>query len=241
VVCDDDPVFAAELCDAIKVHCCSLNIRLILDRAHSGDDLFALMSVHSYDIVFLDVRMPGDDGFAIAGRIRLLSGDVAIAFVTCMAEMMPRGFECMAFDYIVKPIEAKRLERALDRQFKRIGANKDEARLAVKLKGGSTVSLPLGKILYIESALHYKRVATVDKSRECLFLGKMSDLEQQLAGRFVRMHRAYLVNMSHIWMVGSKYARLDNNEEIPIGIKHSRRLNLDLEVFLGKKAIGAHL
>src|SRR5690606_8216027 len=90
----------------------------VIGEARNGREAVELIKKHAPDLVFLDIQMPGMDGFDV---VRALPQDdlPAIVFVTAFDEFAIKAFEANAVDYILKPIEDDRLKNALDRVRKR--------------------------------------------------------------------------------------------------------------------------
>ncbi len=109
IIADDEPVLAEYLARELKVLWPGLQIDGI---AHNGREALTLVRACDPDVVFLDIRMPGVDGFAVA---RALPPDVALVFVTAFEEHAVAAFERAAVDYLVKPVTRARLGETVSR------------------------------------------------------------------------------------------------------------------------------
>ena len=109
VIADDEPVLAEHLARELKLLWPQLQIDGI---ARNGREALALVRAYDPDVVFLDIRMPGIDGFAVA---RALPPDVALVFVTAFEEHAVAAFERAAVDYLVKPVTRERLGQTVSR------------------------------------------------------------------------------------------------------------------------------
>jgi DNA-binding LytR/AlgR family response regulator len=157
------------------------------------------------DVVFLDIQMPGVTGLELARRIR--SGP-AVVFVTAFDEFALRAFEVSAADYLVKPVRAVDLERALGK----IGRMRTAdllARLEAALATGPAperIASRLGdRIHFLELArvTHFvaedKLTCAVTGERSYVVDESITELEARLAPtRFFRIHRATLVNLAFV-------------------------------------------
>jgi two-component system, LytTR family, response regulator len=145
------------------------------------------------------VQMPECDGFDV---LELLGGDVppAIVFVTAHDQYALKAFETGALDYLLKPFDNRRFERALDRARERI-ANRQRTpskpdRIVVK-NTGSVVFLKVAEIDWIEAADYYACLHTGKKSY--LLRRSMTELEQDLDdASFCRIHRSAIVNLDRV-------------------------------------------
>ena len=119
-------------------------------------------------------------------------------FVTAFAEFAVHAFDLPAVDYLVKPFDRVRFDRALDRVRHHLRRDSQEAlpeRLAVR-SGDRIVLVPLDRIEAIESSGDYTQLHT--PTRSFLHDARLYELEATLAPRFVRVHRRWLVDPRHI-------------------------------------------
>lgn len=174
------------------------------------------------DLVFLDVRMPGRDGFQV---LQALEPDVAplVIFVTAYEEHAVEAFEVRALDYLLKPFTDERFHESLARAKKRLRSTHggpDAGKLTAMLSrllagdgvgpadlevsdrivledGGSTIVLPTTRISWIEASGAY--VVVHAEGREYLVRSSLTDVEERLADRgFVRVHRSAVVGLEHV-------------------------------------------
>lgn len=151
-----------------------------------------------FDLVLLDIHMPGADGMSLAAALKQMASPPAIVFVTAYAEHAVRAFELEAVDYLTKPVRLERLQQALHkvlRQRAPQGASLDDAGQAneslVIQERGRSERVPLADVIYLKAELKYITVRTAEK--EHIYDGSLSDLEQKYAHLFVRVHRNALV------------------------------------------------
>lgn len=154
-------------------------------------------------LVLLDVQMPGRDGMQLAEELRRLPAPPAVVFVTAHADHALKAFELEAVDYLTKPVRPQRLEQALQRVSARLGqpqaatapprSQADEPALVVS-ELGRVIRVPLAEVLYLKAELKYVTLRTA--SRTLVLDDALSDLEQRLGPRFLRIHRNALVARS---------------------------------------------
>jgi two-component system response regulator AlgR len=154
-------------------------------------------------LVLLDVHMPGRDGMQLAEELRRLPTPPAVVFVTAHADHALKAFELEAVDYLTKPVRPQRLEQALQRVAARLGQPQaaaaparlqaDEPALVVS-ELGRVIRVPLAEVLYLKAELKYVTLRTA--SRTLVLDEALSDLEQRLGPRFLRIHRNALVARS---------------------------------------------
>lgn len=187
----------------------------VVCEATNGLDAVEAINRYEPDLVFLDVKMPGLDGFGVLRRV-LPSLRPAVIFTTAYERYAVKAFEAEAVDYLLKPIDRRRFTRALERARARLRRpeepleawderltsaatpHDDHARshvasqtLAVKA-GELTLLVRLDDVEWIGAADNYAVVHS--KGREFLIRSTISSLEQRLGPRFIRVSRSALVN-----------------------------------------------
>jgi two-component system response regulator AlgR len=160
-----------------------------------------LLQHEAFDVVLLDIHMPGTDGLALANAVRQLADPPAVVFVTAHAEHAVQAFELEAADYLTKPVRLERLQAALQK-VKRLRAAAPglaavlpEEVLIIQDRG-KTLRVPLAEVLYLKAELKYVTVRTAGRSH--ILDGALSELEERYATRFLRVHRNALVARSAI-------------------------------------------
>jgi two-component system LytT family response regulator len=152
------------------------------------------------DLLFLDIQMPECDGFDV---LALLGRHVppAVVFVTAYDQYALRAFEAGALDYLLKPFDTARFERALDRAKQKVfGGGKGQSptlqRLVIK-SAGEVAFVNLSEIDWIEAADYYAALHVGAKTH--LLRRSMAELEQDLDPEiFCRIHRSTIVNLKRI-------------------------------------------
>ena len=166
----------------------------------SGGEALAEIRRSKPGLVFLDVQMPECDGFDV---LEQLGGDLppAIVFVTAYDEHALRAFDAGALDYLLKPFDDARFDRALMRAKDKLAhytpsQPQPVARLVVKNRG-QVLFLNVADIDWVEGAGYY---ACVHVGRDTHILRRtLSELEQDLGDKqFIRIHRSIIVNLDRI-------------------------------------------
>ena len=164
-----------------------------------GQGPTAARADRSCDLVLLDIQMPGRDGTQLAEELRALPLPPAVVFVTAHAGHALKAFDLEAVDYLTKPVRRERLQLALQRVSARLGqattgpgelAAQPEPVLMVSERG-RLVRVPVGEVLYLKAELKYVTLRTA--CHTYVLDDALSDLEQRLGDRFLRVHRNALV------------------------------------------------
>lgn len=201
----------------------------IAGEAASGVEGLDLIRQLYPDVVFLDIQMPGLDGFELVKEIQTEKIPVFI-FVTGYSEYAVRAFEVETVDYLCKPFDKERLAISLERARRRLNMRNavsgDEpvtstwlTRLAVKEENG-IVFVPVEEILWIEAANKYVVIHAVD--REHIVRQTIQSLEDTLDPKqFVRIHRSILVRKAavrglHPLFHGDYIVKLINGAELTL-------------------------
>lgn len=180
----------------------------IVGEADNGLDAMQQIEKTRPDIVLLDIRMPSMDGIECAQHLQKLERPPAIIFSTAYDSYACQAFELNAVDYLLKPVRAERLARALAKAHPlsadalarlRQAHPKTRSHLSVNEKG-RIVLIPVEDILYLKAELKYVTVRTA--SREYLIEDSLVRLEEELGERFTRIHRNCLVANDRIREIG---------------------------------------
>lgn len=225
------PTISAVLIDD-EVHCIK-TLRHELTRGHADVEVVAqytnaeagLAGVleHRPDLLFLDVEMPRLDGFELLTRLRAEEGPHAqVIFTTAYESFAVEAFKVDALDYLVKPVAAEELARAMDKVRQRIaegGGHDPVASLLEDIRetldrGHRRVALPTGEgieyvptdtLVYCQSQGSYTRIVC-DGRPELLISRNLKHVSELLPeDRFLRVHNSYLVATDRI----SKFVRQD--------------------------------
>jgi two-component system response regulator LytT len=177
----------------------------IVGEASTAAEAGQLIRAIPYDVVFLDIDMPGVSGMRLAEALSGLEHPPAIVFVTAYSEHAVKAFEVEAADYLVKPVEIARLRRAIERLTPSAPApgSARVERVPVE-KAGKKLLLSVEEIFHIMAKDDYSYLFT-DGER---YLSTMSlaDLERKLEPRgFFRVHRRFLVNLAQVKEVVPMY------------------------------------
>jgi len=209
-ICDDEAAMCRQLEDQVADVLSGWGEGFTAACFPNGHRL--LVSPLDFDVVFLDIRMPGMDGMALAGKLRQKGFDGVLIFVTALKEYMPDAFEVEAMDYLVKPIERVRLESALKRAIKRLDSKTGKC-LFIHTRNWCR-SIRLRDIYYCEVIDRKIYVHTRDGIVD--YYGKIKDVQKQAAPGLIRCHRSYLVNPEYLVEYRGGFAALENGEKIPV-------------------------
>ncbi len=191
----DDEELARSRLRCLLGDCATPNAVVLAEAANAAQALSALQR-DTFDVVLLDVRMPGADGVSLARAISQMQISPAVVFVTAHAEHAVQAFEVAAVDYLTKPVRLERLQQALQKVERYLQSNRalepvlSEEMLVIQDRG-QTERLPLSSVLYFKAELKYITVRTA--ARSYVLDGSLNELEEKYAASFMRVHRNALV------------------------------------------------
>jgi len=218
----------------------------IVGEAGGGAEAIELLDESEPDVVFLDIEMPHVDGFDVAAHIHP-QPTPAIVFVTAYDSFALRAFEASAVDYLLKPVDAPRLRRALEKVRGRAawaGARQDGGPLEALLEsvnrrgaprdrvavrtGGSYQIVRLADVVWIEAdgkfiVLHTDGGAHRHRATMTEFAGLLDGRE------FIRIHRSAIVNVGRVtqlepWGLGEFLFSLSNGKKIPSSRRYRKAI-----------------
>ena len=211
-ICDDEPAHTENIRNALPELKMDIytNPNLLFETVRKGKE---------YDVIFLDIIMPGFDGISLARELREINEDAVIVFITGKIEFMQTGYEVKAFRYLLKDQISRGLKKVWDDIEFELAAKKDEYFIYGFER--QTRRRRYREILYFESNL--RRVTLHMKNTADIFYGKLDDIEKG-SPLFVRIHKSFLVNKRHIRNISADAVILSNGEALPVSRKYSTNL-----------------
>ena len=227
----------------------------VLAQGTNGIEAVELIRTHKPDVVFLDVQMPGLDGFAVLKK--LLDRKVPmpqVVFATAFNQYAVRAFEVNAVDYLLKPFDRKRVLQTIEKAQARVtapvgsaSAAKLDALLRLVEEQTQTPKSNSGKVIVraqsrlllvdqkeicfasIEEGTITVVTATVEGQSNCRTLEELMDqLDPEM---FWRVHRSYVVNIQHIrevvpWFKSSYQLRMDDPKKTELPVSRAQTKRL---------------
>lgn len=223
VIVEDLPVAAEYL-----KNCCEKSGDIdVLGHFTNVNDAVEFLNNHRVDLIFLDVEMPGDDGFKLLDRI-VYSPKVILT--TSKTEYAYNAFEYHVTDFLKKPFTYQRFQEAISKVASTDDTRRKETsddHIYIKTDG-KLVRLNNDEILYIESMGDYVKFVLAD--RKYVSHNTIKNLEEKInPGVFLKIHRSYIVNMKKVQNIKDNTLVI-NGLELPISKSNRaevvRRLNV---------------
>ena len=195
-------------------------------ECRNGAEVLAALNTSTPDVVFLDIQMPGIDGFEVIKQ-RTVERMPAVVFLTAFDQFAIRAFETEALDYLVKPVSEARFAATMKRLEKRLRSSSKPQRqetIVVTTSRGATV-LHLNEIDWIEAAGNYTQLWI--GTRSYFLRESLQVLEERVEPHgFIRAHRSALVRLEAVrelrrTRAGSLVAILGSGLRVPISRRRS--------------------
>ena len=231
IAIDDEPLALRQ----IEAYISRVADLQLVSLCHSAAAAEKVLSQEDIDLLFVDVNMPDKSGVDF---VRGLESHPMVIFTTAYSEYAIEGFRLDAVDYLLKPFSRDEFSHAVDKarslyelQQLRESQNSTSAEVmpaasadmqeCISIKSDYKVSLVrYADIVYIESMGEYLRLHLTTGATMMTLL-RMKNMESALpAGRFMRVHRSYIVNLSHITGYSRGRVYLDNGEYVPLSVNY---------------------
>ena len=241
VLVDDDPEALDFLDNLLRDNVGNNNI-IISAKDESADNALKSILKHRPEIVFLDIDMPGKDGFELVKELKEYDVSPVIIFVTAFDRFAIRAIRHSAFDFLLKPLEANELTECLSR-YKEVKRKKDfNNRVDILLKEVTGKRLKFNTrtgfiychaddIVHIEADGSYCDLVCFDDERITISMN-IGSLEEKLPGSiFFRINRSTIVNRQYIVKVDRKSKTIflkagEKEIEFHIPLKQIRKLEV---------------
>ncbi|MCR4675010.1 MAG: LytTR family DNA-binding domain-containing protein [Lachnospiraceae bacterium] len=201
----------------------SKNISVAFDFFTDSEAFLKTLNSHiHYDILFLDIEMPHMDGITLCRRIREISPDALVIFISNKEELVFQSFEVSPFRFIRKSELSQLIPSLADAIITELN-RRSPVKLKITEAGGDIISFDPRTILYAEA--QRKECLIVTKNGTQLIRFKFMDLENLLTDyHFIKIHRSYLVNMDYISRITKASVILTDKTELPISRGSSEKI-----------------
>jgi len=205
VIIDDEPLARSIVKEYLQKH----PEFELMQECNDGFEGIKAIQQHQPDLIFLDIQMPKINGFEM---LELIDHPPAVIFTTAFDEYAIKAFEAHAIDYLLKPFNKERFDKAIKKWMDQRNNSQKEAtqdlletasqspsqNQRIVIKDGSKIKIiPVQDVFYLEAADDYVKIHT----KEGYFLKNktMAHFEQTMdPEHFVRSHRSYIVNVQQI-------------------------------------------
>ena len=236
-VCDDDNGELSLITALLEQYQAQKHIAAHIELFHNAIELMEALRSTNYQLLLLDILMPGFTGIQAARELRTFDSETKIIFLTSSPEFAVESYRVDAFNYLLKPIMRSDLFPVLDRLLLQL--HRAEDTLLLTMPSG-LVRLPYSHIEVLEvNSKHLLFYLTDGSLRE--ISGTLSQYEPQLLehGGFVKAHRSYLVNMDYIRLFRSNELITFSGRAVPVSRLLSAAVRKEYLDFLFQKEDGS--
>ncbi|MEJ2006364.1 MAG: LytTR family DNA-binding domain-containing protein [Cyclobacteriaceae bacterium] len=217
----------------------------VIAQCSKGKEAVEKINELEPDLIFLDVQMPGMDGFAV---LEAIEHRPYVIFTTAYDQYALQAFEQNAVDYLLKPLNEDRLNTAVQRAMDRIGSsgnqnveelirtiqdenNGNNNRYSTHLfvqKSEKLLNLEVKDIMYLEASGDYTVLST--KNDQFLSSSGIGKLEEKLDPEiFIRIHRSTIINLNYLKEIekhfnGGLIVKMDNNKTFPVSRTYAKQI-----------------
>jgi two-component system LytT family response regulator len=234
IAVDDEPLALEQMASYIKRTTFLEQISL----CRSGFEAMDILSEKRVDLMFVDINMPDLNGLDFVRSLRVKP---LVVFTTAFSEYAIEGFRVEALDFLLKPVAYSDFLKAAAKALNQydsvniITAQNDKTveHLFVKTDY-KVVRIALDDIIFVEGMREYARIH-LSTGKSVMPLIRLHSLEEQLpAGRFMRVHRSYIVNLEKIISVENSRIFFDGKNIIPVSDQYKELFNR----FLSSHSLG---
>ena len=212
LIVEDDPAEAQRLTEFVRRYGTARDEAFQITWLASAMEM--LSDTGHYDLVLLDIDLPGINGMEAAQLLRVYDETTPIIFVTNLAKYAAKGYEVGASGFIVKPVSWGNLSMTLDRALRAIRQNVGRSIMVPTEEGARVV--PFNQIVYIEVMGHRLSYHLEDGS-VLEARGALGQLEAELASApVIRVSKSCIVNMDKVTLVRPQSLRVVTGEELAV-------------------------
>lgn len=228
-VCDGINADKSRLVSIISEIMEERHVKYCIYQYSNGEELLSAKIM--FDIIFLDVKIPGIDGIEVARKFYEAGSQTFLIFTTSYNEYIAEGYKVRAFRYLMKPVSSDDIEEAINKILKIIS----EERILFK-RNKTYYSIPQKDILYVESASGGRGVLIHTIKSNMTDSRSMEEYDRLLSkSRFFRSHRCCYVNMGYIESYDKSCISLKGGEQVWLSCKKYRQFSEAFEAYKGER------
>ncbi len=213
-VCDDNLDELSRISSLLEDYSRELDSSVTYEAFHSATELIETIRIRRFDLLLLDILMPGITGMEAAKELRQSDNDIPIIFLTSSREFAVESYRVGASDYIMKPARKDEIFPSISKQLARF--TQEDAYLTLKT-GKGIIKLPFSHIAYVEVINRSVRFILADgEVREAY--GYLTDYESDLLSdpHFYKPHRSYVVNLRQVTELNKKGFATIMGKTVPV-------------------------
>lgn len=205
-----------------------------IDTFDDGKSLLEGHKIKKYDLIFMDVEMPGETGIVTAQKIREIDENVVFIFISAYPKYALDTYELKAFWFLEKPVSPEKFYHVFEKVLEVI--NKEKIKIAFRYDNG-IISLNIEEVSYVRSKFRYLEIHAKNGLYEEI-PETLKNLEKKLKGfDFVRINNNLIVNMKEIIDFGTKEVELCNGEKLEMSVRKRKEAIKVYMDYLGRVGV----
>ena len=212
LVIEDDSAAAARLRTFVERYLAEHGIEASIDWLKTAFEFIELKQ--RYDLVFMDINLPGINGMDAAGLLRKHDSETLIVFVTDLAKYAVKGYEVDALDFIVKPVTYQGLALRMDRVMRALAA-RPSTNLVVNGREGISV-FPMRDLLYVAVSDHYLAYHLANGTQVLARETMRSFCQSHTQPQLVQISSGYVVNADNVRSIRGQEVQVSNGDILVI-------------------------
>ena len=221
-ICDDELAQTELLSSLVQKWAAGRKMPLAVESFSSAEAFqFAWSEDKRFDLLLLDIHLPGSNGMELAQTIRKKDSALSIVFVTGFSDYAAQGYDVSALHYLVKPVREDQLFACLDRAVSKMEREPETLLLQAN---GEYLRFRQDEILFIEAFSHaVSLVTTAGRFDVQTSIGEIAAALNP--AYFCKPHRSYIVGLKFVRKIGKTDLELDNNLRVPLSRRLYRSVN----------------
>ena len=218
-ICDDEKHYCKQIQECVGIYLDKHHIYGKTEIFMDGNALLERGMLAEFDALFLDVEFGGKaQGMKIAREVHQRNAMLPIVFVSAFIKYSVEGYRVNALRYLLK--NAKDLQKEIEESMDTVLSvyTQRQKKKTFRFRG-ETVTLLLDQIMYIESKAHQLFFYLCDDTCRCMGKRTLDEMQRELTedeGRFLRIHKSFLVNMNDISTLKRYQVQLFSGKQLPI-------------------------
>jgi len=211
-ICDDNTDQLTYLNELLIEWSSQTGLTINVATFQSAEEFLFEYEDRQFDILLLDIEMPGMDGMTLARKIRQTDEGLQIIFVTGYDKYIGDGYDVAAFHYLIKPLKKEKLFEVISKASQLIKRREKNIFLTTNRQ---TIKVALHEIIYIEASHNYVDVHTTTDIHHVKM--PLSAIEDLLDDSFLRTGRSFIVGLAFVKSISTTAVTLDDGTSIPLG------------------------
>ncbi|MCD8023803.1 MAG: response regulator transcription factor [Lachnospiraceae bacterium] len=215
-LCDDEAPSLKILAGAITQQFRQRNLAVHIETFTGTAELKRRMKLQSFDLLFLDIDMPGTDGITFAETLREENNWIDIIYISNREDLVFEALRTQPKGFIRKSNLLQDVPGILNPYFSALPKEEKKDTMIIE-EQDSIISLPISEVIYVEGSGKQQVLHLKGKKEPVVLRRQMQTLEEELSSKgFIRIHKGYLVNCRYIRRIENAQLTLTNGEVLPI-------------------------